>query len=268
MKRRFQFALVATISTIALTQIVSAADLPRKAPAAAPPPAPVYTWTGCYIGGNVGAAWSRQTGDFAAVPAVIQLPGTIAQNDSNGIGGVHLGCNYQFDPRFVVGVEGDWSWTGLNGSGSAPNFFAGPPAFVEPTGGINMSSDTKWMASLRARLGWVVMPQTMIYATGGAAWAKTDYTGFDAATTNNGFTTVSFSNTKSGWVVGGGAEYMLTPNWLVRAEYLYYQFSGANALGNNATPGFNNSPTGLFATFNWNDLRVNEVRAGISYKFF
>ena len=120
MKYRLQVALIAAVSTVALTQIASAADLPRKAPAAAPA-APVYTWTGCYIGGNVGGAWSRQTGDFAAVPAVEQVPGTINQNDSSVIGGVHLGCNYQFDPRFVVGVEGDWSWTGLNGSGSALN---------------------------------------------------------------------------------------------------------------------------------------------------
>lgn len=265
MKHRLPAALIATISAIALTQIASAADLPRKAPAAAPPPAPVYTWTGCYIGGNVGGAWSRQTGDVVAVPAVNQVPQTIDQNDSSVIGGVHLGCNYQFDPRWVVGVEGDWSWTSLNGSGSAPNIVASS-GLPGSSGGINMSSDTKWIASLRARLGWLVMPQVMIYATGGAAWAKTDYTGFDSATATNGFTAVSFSNTNSGWVVGGGAEYMLTPNWFVRAEYLYYQFSGANTVGNTVqNPG---GPAGAFAAFNWNDLKINEVRAGISYKFF
>ncbi len=264
MKYRLQVALIAAVSTVALTQIASAADLPRKAPAAAPA-APVYTWTGCYIGGNVGGAWSRQTGDFAAVPAVEQVPGTINQNDSSVIGGVHLGCNYQFDPKFVVGVEGDWSWTGLNGSGSALNIHSTDGA-VEPTGGINMSSDTKWIASLRGRLGWLVMPQAMIYATGGAAWAKTDYAAFDAATTGNGFTAVSLSDTRTGWVVGAGGEYMLTPNWFVRAEYLHYQFSGASAIGN-TVPG-TGGPAGPFAAFNWNDLKVNEVRAGISYKFF
>ena len=87
-------------------------------------------------------------------------------------------------------------------------------------GGINMSSDTKWMTSLRGRLGWVVMPQAMIYATGGAAWAKTDYAGLDA--NNTGCPTecgvVSLGKHKSGWVVGGGAEYMLTPNWFVRTS--------------------------------------------------
>lgn len=266
MNCRLQAALIATISTIALTQVASAADLPRKAPAAAPPPAPTYIWTGCYAGDNVGGAWSKQTGDFAAVPAVLQSPGTIDLSDSSVIAGVHLGCNYQFNPGFVVGVEGDWSWTDLNASGSAPNIFS-PTGLPLTNGGVNMSMNTKWIASLRARLGWVFMPQAMIYATGGAAWAKTDYAAFDAATSGNGYTAVSFNNTKTGWVVGGGAEYMLTPNWIVRAEYLYYQFDGASALGNNLTPGAG-GPTGLFATFNWNDLKVNEVRVGISYKFF
>lgn len=258
-----RFVLIAA-TTVALTQIASAADMPRKAPAAPPAP-PAYTWTGCYVGANVGGAWSRQTGDFAAVPAVLQVPGTINLDDSSVIGGVHLGCNYQFDPRFVVGAEGDWSWTDLKGSGSALNIFS-VNGLPEPTGGINMSSNTKWIASLRARLGWIVMPQLMVYATGGAAWAKTDYSGFDAATTGNGFTVVSFNDTKSGWVAGGGAEYMLTPNWLVRAEYLYYQFDGASAIGN--TVAGSGGPAGAFAAFNWGELKVNEVRVGISYKFF
>lgn len=260
---RLKIALIGA-ATIALTHMALAADLPRKA-AAAPPPALVYSWTGCYIGGNVGGAWSKQTGDFLAVPAVLQSPGTINLDNSSVIGGVHLGCNYQFDPKFVVGVEEGWSWTDLKGSGSAPNIFS-VNGLPEPTGGINMSSDTKWIASLRGRLGWIVMPQAMIYATGGAAWAKTDYAGFDAATTGNGFTAVSFNNISSGWVAGGGAEYMLTPNWLVRAEYLYYHFNGASAVGN--TVQNSGGPAGAFATFNWNDLKVSEVSVGVSYKFF
>lgn len=262
MMHRLEIGLIGAF-TLALSHVATAADLPRKAPIA-PPPAPAYTWTGCYIGANVGGAWSRQNGDFAAVPAVLQSPGTINLDDSSVIGGVHLGCNYQFDPKFVIGVEGDWSWTDLKASGSAPNIFSlnGLP---EPTGGITMSSNTKWIASLRGRLGWVVVPQVMIYGTGGVAWAKTDYAGFDAATVGNGFTTVALNDTKAGWVVGGGAEYMLTPNWLVRAEYLYYQFDGANVVGN-AVPG--SGAVGPFAAFNWSDLKVNEVRVGLSYKFF
>ena len=262
---RLSAAWIAAVSAVAFTQIAAAADLPVKAPPA-PSPAAVSTWAGCYIGANIGGAWSRQTGNFAGVPAILQVPGSIGENASSVIDGVHLGCNYQLDPKFVVGVEGDWSLTNLRGSGSAPNIFTGPPAFVEPTGGINMSSDTKWITSLRGRLGLLVMPQAMIYATGGAALAETDYAGLDGNTTACpiGCGLVSFSNTKFGWVVGGGAEYMLTPNWLVRAEYLYYQFSGASALGSAPAGPF----AGPFAAFNWSDLKINEVRAGISYKFF
>ena len=89
MRYRLQSALIGA-ATVAFTQIASAADMPRKAPAASPAP-PAYTWTGCYVGANVGGAWSRQDGDFAAVPAVLQVPGTINLDDSSVIGGVHSG---------------------------------------------------------------------------------------------------------------------------------------------------------------------------------
>ena len=212
--RRLSFALI-SVSTIAFAHFASAADLPRKAPSIQPGPPPVvYNWTGCYIGANIGGAWSRQTGNFEQAEfAFDQQPGSIGQDDSSVIGGVHAGCNWQFVPQFVLGIEGDWSWTKLNGTGSAPNnFFDGTPV---GSGGITMSSDTKWLASLRARAGWVVLPQWMLYVTGGAAWARTDYAALDAYSggcPNCG--AVSFSHTATGWTVGGGTEWMLTPNWI------------------------------------------------------
>ena len=261
--RRLSFALI-SVSTIAFAHFASAADLPRKAPSIQPGPPPVvYNWTGCYIGANIGGAWSRQTGNFEQAEfAFDQQPGSIGQDDSSVIGGVHAGCNWQFVPQFVLGIEGDWSWTKLNGTGSAPNnFFDGTPV---GSGGITMSSDTKWLASLRGRAGWVVLPQWMLYVTGGAAWARTDYAALDAYSggcPNCG--AVSFSHTATGWTVGGGTEWMLTPNWILRAEYLYYQFDGATATGLFQPP-FAPTPA---ANFTWNDLKINEVRVGASFKF-
>jgi outer membrane immunogenic protein len=223
----------------------------------------VYNWTGCYIGANIGGAWSRQTGKFEqADPAFDQQPGSISQDDSSVIGGVHAGCNWQFAPQFVLGIEGDWSWTKLNGTGTASNnFFDGTPV---GSGGITMSSDTKWLASVRGRAGWVVIPQWMLYVTGGVAWAKTDYAALDAYSggcPNCG--AVSFSNTATGWTAGGGTEWMLTPNWILRAEYLYYQFDGASATGLFQPP---ISPIPA-ANFTWDDLKIHEVRVGVSFKF-
>jgi outer membrane immunogenic protein len=243
-----------------------AADMPRKAPAYGPPPPPpvVYNWTGCYIGANIGGAWSRQTGNFEeAFVAFDQAPGSISLDDSSVIGGGHVGCNWQFAPQFVLGVEGDWSATKLDGSGTAANLFAdGSPV---GSGGITMSSDTKWLASLRARAGWVVVPQWMLYVTGGAAWTKTDYAAIDAFSDGcppDNCGAVSFSNTKTGWTAGGGVEWMLTPNWILGAEYLYYQFGGASATGF-----FPSAPVVPAANFTWDNLQIHEVRARVSFKF-
>jgi outer membrane immunogenic protein len=104
----------------------------------------------------------------------------------------------------------------------------------------------------------------MLYVTGGGAWARTDYAALDeysGGCPNCG--AVSFSKTATGWTVGGGAEWMLTPNWILRTEYLYYQFDGANATGFFQPP-FSPTPA---ANFTWNDLKINEFRVGASFKF-
>jgi outer membrane immunogenic protein len=167
-----------------------------------------------------------------------------------------LGCNYQFDPHWVVGVEGDWSSARLNATGAAPNLFAngGPVG----SGGVTWSSNTQWLASLRARAGYLVMPNTLLFVTGGAAWTRTDYAALDqfrgGCPNCNG---ASFSSTRTGFAVGGGAEYALTTHWLLRGEYLYYRFRGESMV----------SPTSANVVFNWSDLQVHEARAAISYRF-
>src|SRR5437763_15039380 len=99
--RRLTFALVAAISTIALTQIASAADLPRRAPAYEPPLLPVaYNWTGCYLGGNVGGHWGRDKISTTTSPAgagagFIDSVTPTTLEPRGVIGGVQGGCNYQ-----------------------------------------------------------------------------------------------------------------------------------------------------------------------------
>ncbi len=231
-----------------------AADLAKpvyKAPAFVPG----FTWTGCYLGASVGGAWARQSAGTTApgVGGAGQAPtaGDFGQ-DSGVIGGPYVGCNYQFMNGVVVGAEGDFNWTGLNGSFNAPNLLAsGAPT---SPGGISMTSDTRWAASLRARLGYAVMPNVLVYGTGGGAWASTDYTGVD--TINSGqSSTVNFSNSATGWVAGGGVEWApWSNNWILRAEYLHYQFGGVSASSG-------------FAVFNFGELKIDTVRAGLSYKF-
>jgi outer membrane immunogenic protein len=261
-----------SLGTIALVALIAgpamAADLARPAPVykALPPPVPVFSWTGCYIGANVGGAWASQDADTvgpANAPAnTNQAPDFVSLKGSSVIGGVHGGCNIQFASVWVAGIEGDWSGTKIDNTQSGPNlFFSGTPA---GSGGVSFNRDTKWLASVRGRLGVAVVPNVLLYATGGGAWTRTDYSGLDVFTggcPNCGAT--SFSSTKSGWVVGGGGEWApWSNNWLFRVEYLYYRFKGDSG---NAF--FQSVPSVLAATFNFHDLSINELRVGLSYKF-
>src|SRR5262245_32622239 len=97
--RRLSAALIAAVSIIALTQIASAADLPRKAPAYTPPPPPVYSWTGFYVGGNIGYGWGNGDTDFIPLPTAagfVNLAPTTLSTDPKGvIGGIQVGYNWQ-----------------------------------------------------------------------------------------------------------------------------------------------------------------------------
>src|SRR5262249_44964898 len=108
--------LIASIALIALgTGLASAADLPVKAePVPVPSYVPVpFTWTGCYVGGNIGAAWADNNWSDT-------LFGLNWSNNNNGrfIGGGEVGCNYQINGNLVIGAEGDFDWLGNNNSSS------------------------------------------------------------------------------------------------------------------------------------------------------
>jgi outer membrane immunogenic protein len=127
--------------------------------------------------------------------------------------------------------------------------------------GFNFSrtSEVKltWQATIRGRLGYVSGPW-LFYGTGGVAFAHLQWNENSQLVTefSGTFSTAwNASKTLTGWVVGGGVEYMLNPNWIARVEYLYENFGDVNV------------PFG-FGQIGKLDLNnVNKVRAGISYKF-
>src|SRR5258708_35996267 len=84
-----------------------AGDLPVKAPAMAP--IALYNWTGCYIGGHIGGAFSDDT-------ATNRLGASRSHNSSGFVGGGQIGCDYQFAPSWVLGAEGRGAWTSLKAS--------------------------------------------------------------------------------------------------------------------------------------------------------
>ena len=242
--------------------------MPIKAAPVAPP---LPSWTGFYVGGDVGGAWRAADtvtwvdpnfllGVPGAVPSPLLLP---TKSSSGFVGGFHAGYNWQFAPAWVLGVEGDFTWPNIR-----EDSFLTPA--IQPPGAANhtfLSASTRnnWLASVRARLG-VVGWNTLWYVTGGAAWTEESYAG--QGQFFNGFSDLaSFHQTKAGWVAGGGAEYMINPNWLLRAEYLYYKFDSGGASG--GLPYFGPTAFGVAApTFTWgNNYNIQAVRVGASYKF-
>jgi len=268
--RRITLGIVAGMS---IASIASAADLPRKAPVAAPIAPPVYSWTGFYVGGHVGALQTRSSGLWEPQPNIpffgsLAIAGDL--KDTGFVGGLHAGYNWQFAPSWVAGIEGDWSWTNSESSFTQPWHFIGVN-FVNPTIRPNaltsMSLGFDWLATIRGRIGYLVTPTALLYFTGGGAWAGVDYT----ASANNEppstyVSTASFSKTVSGYVLGGGLEWAFLNHWSVRAEYLFYHLNtGANVIAPNSGPGV--FVPAISSGFVWNDTDLHTVRIGGSYKF-
>ncbi|WP_167561346.1 outer membrane protein [Bradyrhizobium sp. AS23.2] len=249
----------------------SAADLPARTYTKAPPPIAVaYDWTGFYIGGNVGGIWQDNSGatNFIQTDNVVL---TNPQNDSvsNGavFGGVHAGYNWQVT-RWVFGVEADWDWTDAKNSFCRQTDTRSRPCTDLDRGFLTYSEKTEWLASVRGRLGFA-WDRVMVYATGGAAWGDVK-TSINANCLNGGCgnanvrlnQTVNFSDTRTGWVAGAGIETMLTPSWLLRAEYLHYDLGSADYAAV--------FPSNLVApqtATRSRSFQYDTLRAGLSYKF-
>ncbi|MGH6837859.1 MAG: outer membrane protein [Methylocella sp.] len=239
---------MASAGAIALTgSAAMAADL-------APPP--VFTWTGVYLGGQVGYAWGTDNESLFANNATKFFSGTLDSNPQGVIGGAHAGYNLQIN-QWVLGLEGSVDGTSLTKT-VAPTFSGNIPAVTS----ISEESSSDIQGSVRGRLG-VAFDRVLLYATGGVAFG-----GFNTNFANGSKlaflpvgATSSFSNTRVGWTVGGGIEYALTNNWLVRAEYRYTDF------GRFADAPFKDSFTLGWVATTSHRITQNQVEAGFSYKF-
>lgn len=243
-----------------LSTPVIAADLAPSFKA----PIPVYTWTGCYVGADIGGGFANQ-----GVLNSSQLPiGVLGAQDTVNttatgdavIGGGHVGCNYQWLPSLVVGVEADFSGTSLNAYANAESTFAGVGA---AGGGINWLAHLDSIATVRGRLGFAWTPNTLLYATAGGAWGRTRFSSIDIFISGcPACATTSFSDTSSGVVLGGGVEWApWSNNWIIRAEYLWYSLGGTSRTG--FVPGVATPATSV----TWSSLNMSSGRAGLSYRF-
>jgi outer membrane immunogenic protein len=240
-----------------------AADMAVKAPAPVYAPAPA-DWSGFYLGVHGGGGWGTdpftftQTnvgGGFGGNPPGFNL--TVHDISSSGfVVGGHFGYNWQYYRSVVVGIELDADAADISGTSSASGsaVIGGGVGPVSAT--FSLQDKVTTLGTARARLGWLATEWLLLYGTGGLAWERFEQTSTLSQTVGgvtNVLTTVT-PDTRFGFVVGAGGEAKLfgSNNWLVRAEYLHYDFGD---LG---------SRTGTLTSGN---QTVDVVRGGITFKF-
>ena len=259
-----------------------AADLgQRPVYKAAPPmlaPAPVFSWTGCYLGGHVGGGWGRKDISIPNLATAAEIPPSevtfsvppVRDHTSGLVGGGQVGCNYQFATNWVIGVEGDGSASGIRGDVSPPPVtFVNPPGGPFPPGPVPISStlhaQTDWLASITGRLGYSAGPW-LFYAKGGVAWAGDKY----AADIPIFAEHLTARETRTGWTVGGGVEWAFATNWSAKIEYDFYDFGTRSVNLTGVFPGVGPStfPAGPIAVPGV-DIKqtMSVVKFGINYRF-
>jgi outer membrane immunogenic protein len=187
---------------------VWAADMAVKAPPPPPPPPPSFSWTGFYIGGNVGAGWAR-------APITDQFTGLeVGPADSGAafIGGGQVGFNYQFSPYWVFGI--DWFFDGVSNNNSGSATFLGVNGNT-----LTATASANWITTATGRIGVTTpyLDHWLLYWKGGWGWVNTQGTLTDLNTGGS----ISNSDTREGWVAGIGMEWAFSPNWTAKIEYQY-----------------------------------------------
>jgi outer membrane immunogenic protein len=306
---------LSALSLALLTTSALAADLTSRKEAVIAPPAPP-TWTGFYAGLNAGGSWANNNNaQSQAIPLYTidrsniygnkYIPGTLASvagltsqlytnTNANFIGGVQIGYNKEIFGNVIIGAETDFQGLTAN-NGYGPFQFTSVPSTVRTVflgdittntyTGMNAAKSVSYLGTLRARLGYTILPNLLVYGTGGLAYggAKIRFFGEQEKvdqTDELGPGEISSSSVLVGWTAGGGAEWMFAPNWSLKAEYLYYNLGGlSTSNGGYVTrvhqAGFYPVPdiqpgavVGLVQSrLNVNTIDGSIVRAGVNYHF-
>ncbi len=236
------------------------------------------------------------------IPGITALAntGTANVNQNGFIGGGQVGYNYQWGQSIVVGLEADIQGAGIRGRGGYSG--ASTDALAFGIGGVNILSLSRtaigsgeinagidWMGTVRGRLGWLAMPTLLLYGTGGLAYGGAYANATHSAGGNLDLSVLGvnllsigapvipgsgqYSNIRVGWSAGGGFEWMVMPNWSVKAEALYYDLGSATF---SSSPVIAVSPVGIFGfggpfIANVPTTRVKYdgviARVGINYHF-
>lgn len=228
-----------------------------------------YDWSGFYAGATVGGAWSDvsshatgQPGDGLIVLPVadaefISQTGETSDSNATATGSIEAGWNWQ-SGELLLGIETDYGWFSLDEQRSRTYQSAlliSPPV----TSNTREQVTSDWIWTLRPRVGYVRGP-LLIYATAGLAATEVEYA-FEYDDTQSPAATGRFeaSDTKTGWTAGLGGAYMLTPNIIVKGEWLYADFGSIRVSGETSQ--------GFAQITSEADIKANILRVGFDYKF-
>lgn len=276
------------ITAILGVGVASAADLSVKAlPMVA---APAFSWTGFYVGGNVGYGWDNRTVTFTPNDFNAQFDtcggndgGTCAPptsfNGNGALGGFQLGYNRQINQNWLLGIETDFDWSRIQGTGTS-NFILGYP--TPAASNFQATQNIKWFGTIRGRLGYLPTNNLLVYGTAGFAYGRVDenvvlnsQAGANGADATTGWSCVSGPNcflggssrTATGWTAGGGFEYApWNNNVSIKAEYLYVSLGGGDAV-NVAAQNSRGAPTPSSFTSTLSTANFSVARVGVNYRF-
>jgi outer membrane immunogenic protein len=188
-------------------QLALAADMPVRP--LQPAPAPPFTWTGVYIGGNTGGTWAQP----ALTDSFFGLTFPTGASKGALVSGGQIGFNVQ-SGFFIWGVEAEFE--GIANNKTSPGVLVP----VVPPSVIQVTSTNRWIATLAARFGGVPVSNFLIFGKAGGGWVRND--GFTITDLNIGTSlTNPGSNTRAGWLLGMGIEWAAANNWTVRFDWDY-----------------------------------------------
>lgn len=243
--------LIASLAAAGVSVIIGsafAADISASAPAYAKGPAVVpMNWTGCFVGGNVGGAWSH-TSEKSAVSGL----DIGSDSASSIIGGGQVGCDYQVN-AWIFGLQGLSDWTDLKGNHVLDVFASarGAP--------FTLFDSNKWLTTATARIGYTVQPPLLVYAKGGVAWTRDELSNYGVTSFGATFLSESATDNRTGWTAGVGVEYMFAPSWSVFAEYDYAGFG-------TRTVNFVAGPNTVGTPNRWNVTQdIQSATAGVNW---
>jgi outer membrane immunogenic protein len=236
-------------AAIAISAIIggaaSAADLAvRPMPYAAP--APVFSWTGCYVGAHAGAGVLLDQGFQSGI------------DDRHGVGGLaggQIGCNYQTG-MLVLGIEGEGFWSGMKVT--TDTFFNGNVLFA------TASIKNKWDYDVAGRFG-VAFDRALVYGKAGWVAAEFDWNA-RAGTCATNCTNTRANATLDGLLIGIGLEYAFFNNWTTKFEYDYLGFGSKNVAFTTTCSAFCIPLT--FTNLQSVSADKHIFKVGVNYKFF